>query len=276
MLNIVAVMVVKDDAFYVDMAIKSVLPYVRGIYIQDQMSTDGTYEEILKLKDYDAGINDRKIFVDRIDTGNKKRFEPNYNEPLWRSFALKRAEEVFDPEWILKIDADDCFTPYFFERLKGLLAGDFPFEGVRVSGDRPISQYYWGTNGVNELFITQESPEGGKFGDPHTQLWRAGKYYFIPNPALGGGNFHPVLHPDPQPVYWLPGLCNFHLHRTFGPKSYAFWEEGGDVFERKTPFYPPKMAPKWFYSDTNMGTAEKRNFVWPEYILSKWREFGLW
>jgi hypothetical protein len=269
MLDIVAVMVVKDDAYYVSMAIKSVLPFVRGVYIQDQMSVDGTYGEIKKLKS-------EKIWVDLVDTGHKERFEPTYNEPYWRSLALRRAEELFNPAWILKIDADDMFTPFFFHRLDVLLADDSAIEGVRVSGDRPISKDYWAMEGSYELEKTEFCPEGGRYGDPHTQLWRAGKYYYIQNPALPGTNFHPVLFPDPQPVYWLPGLCNIHLHRTFGPKAFAFWAEGGDVFENKTPFHPPTMAPKWYNHKVNMGSAEKRIFEWPDYVIEKWEVWGVW
>jgi hypothetical protein len=43
-------MVVKDDEYYVDMALRSVLPYVDGVYIQDQMSTDGTFERFVNCQ----------------------------------------------------------------------------------------------------------------------------------------------------------------------------------------------------------------------------------
>jgi hypothetical protein len=198
--------------------------------------------------------------------------------------AIKRAEEVLSPAWVLKIDADDCFTEYFFKRLEGLLAGNPEFEGVCVSGDRPISKEYWGTNGVNQFGITHWSPEGGRFADAHTQLWKAVKYYYVNNPTLPGSMFHPVLRPNPDPVYWLPGLCNFHLHRTFGPKAIQFWHEGHDLYgldeviDDSKPLYPPTSCPMWFNHSVNMGTAEKRDFAWPSYIIEKWEKWegGLW
>lgn len=271
MLDIAAFMVVKNDVYYVDMAIKSVLPYVKGIYIQDQMSTDGTYEEIVKLDDGTG-----KICVQRVDTGHKERFESDYNEPYWRTQALVLAEHVFKTGWILKLDADEIYTEYFFDRLKGLLEGNPTFECIRVSGDRPISKDYWATLGSTELEKTEISPEGGRFGDPHTQVWRSGKYYYTVNPTLPGTCFHPILTPDPQPQYWLPGICNIHIHRIFGTKAFNFWAEGGDEFKRKTPFHPPTMAPKWFNHEVNMGTAEKRDFKWPDYVLEKWEQWGIW
>jgi len=44
-------MIVRDDVYYVDMAIKSVLPFVDGIYILDNGSSDRTIEKI-EAKDY--------------------------------------------------------------------------------------------------------------------------------------------------------------------------------------------------------------------------------
>jgi len=151
---------------------------------------------------------------------------------------------------------------------------------LKASGYRETGQFLNTTGprmGSTSFSLPRKAPRVESLEIP-IQLWRAGKYYFIPNPALGGGNFHPVLHPDPQPVYWLPGLCNFHLHRTFGPKSYAFWEEGGEKIDRSKPFRPPRDCPQWFFSEVNMFTAEKRDFEWPEYILEKWRTFegGIW
>lgn len=237
------------------------------------MSTDGTYERILSLKPERDG---EKIFVEQIDTGHRERFEQGYNEPHWRTEAVKQAEGIFSPEWILKLDADEIYTEYFFHRLETLLTPDFKFEAVRVSGDRPVSKDFWATLGSTVLEKTEFSPEGGRFGDPHTQLWRAGKYYYTTNPGLSGTFLHPVLTPNPEPQYWLPGICNLHIHRIFGPKAFNFWAEGGDVFERKTPFHPPTMAPKWYFHKVNMGTAEWRRFKWPDYVMKKWEAWGCW
>jgi len=283
-LDVVAVMVVKDDVYYVDMSIKSVQPYVKGVYIQDQFSTDGTYEKILGIMQDLQLKGSCNIVVERVDTGHKERFAPGYNEPYWRTQALKRAEAIFSPAWLLKIDADDMFTEYFFKKLDGLLTPDFKFESVRVSGDRPISKDYWATEGSYELEKTEYSPEGGRFGDPHTQLWRAGKYYFERNPGLPETMMHPILTPQPRPEYWLAGLCNYHLHRTFGPKAIAFWHEGHDIYgleeviDDSKPLYPPTSCPEFYNHHVNMATAEKRDFKWPDYVLERWSQWqgGCW
>lgn len=281
MLNIAAFMVLKNDFYYLPMALQSILPYVKGVYIQDQMSTDGSYEkakELMKqfdLDNFENPDNPIGLCVEQIDTGTDERFGSKYDEPRFRTMAVKRAEEIFKPDWILKCDADEIFTEHFFNSLANLLSDpDFSqgVNGVKVAGERFVSMTHRSMYPEGMEF----SPSGVPFPDPHVQLWKANHgHYYIPNPAFNG-YFHPILLPSPKPIYWLEGICNIHLHRTFGPKSFNFWAEGGDLFERKSPFHAPTMAPKWFQSERNMGTAEKVDYKWPEYVLTKWREWGIW
>lgn len=266
-MRIVAWMVVKDDQFYVDMALKSVLPFVDGVYIQDQASTDGTIEEIKK-------IGSDKIRLEIVDT-NLPRFDPKYDEPFYRSLALARAELWFNPDFLLKLDADEIYTPYFFEQIKAheaeFKAGTYA--AARISGDRFISttRKVATTKTQHGLVIH----EGQKYYDPHTHFWRANlKVRYVKNPAMTGFT-HCVLSPDPHPQLWIPGVCDVHLHRTFGPKSITFWEEGGEKINREKPC-PPVDCPNWYKSDVNLGESEECDFPWPEYVLEKWRAWGIW
>lgn len=267
MLNIAAFMVVRDDEYYIDMALASVLPYVKGVYIQDQMSIDGTYEKACAI----MGASNGKILIERVDTGQKERFTEGYNEPYWRTMAVRRCEDVFKPEWILKLDADEIYTPYFFENIETILTGNPYYNGVIVSGDRFISK----TQRSVHPSAIEISPDGVKFVDPHTQVWRAQRHYYIQNPHMSG-YFHPVMEPPVHPAYWLPGICNIHLHRIFGPKAYTFWQEGGEEIDKTTKFHAPTMAPKWFMSPVNMGCSEEVEFEWPAYVLRKWEDWGIW
>lgn len=262
-MRIAAFMVVKDDAYYVDMALKSVLPHVVGVYIQDQGSTDGTVETIKSVPDPEGNI-----VLECVDTG-LGRFDPNYDEPHYRTMAVERCEERFKPDWILKLDADEIYTEHFFRSLKDRdLSG---VNAVRVAGDRFISRTH---RSVHPSAI-EISPAGIPYVDPHTQLWRAGQgVKYISNPAFQ--RFHPILSPDPQPQLWLPGVCNIHLHRIFGPKAVAFWQEGGEKAPEGPPYHPPTMFPAWYNSAVNMGNAEEVAFDWPEYVLAKWDEWGRW
>lgn len=269
-MNICAWMVLKDDAYYLPMALKSVEPYVNSIYIQDQGSTDGSYE-IAKEFQEKSKCN---IVIERIDT-HMKRFDQEYNEPKYRSLAIERAEIVFNPEYLLKLDADEIYTPYFFNKVNELKAGleGRAINSLRMSGERFIARDYK-TASPHALFIHN----GNNYYDPHTHFWSTRvKVRYVKNPAMSGSFLHCVLSPEPNPIYWVPGICNIHLHRTFGPKSLQFWSEGGDEFDwNARPFNARVMAPKWFASDVNMGTAEKVNFDWPDYVLEKWNEWGIW
>ena len=261
-MKIAAYMVVKNDAYFIGMAIKSVLPYVCGIYIQDQMSDDGTWEKIQEI-----GRGEKKIVGEQVDTG-PGRFHDGYNEPFFRSMAVERCEEIFKPEWVLKLDADEIYTPFFFEQLEKADLKDY--EAVRVAGDRFISK----TRRSNHPSSMETSPEGVKFVDPHTQLWRAGLgIRYMQNPFFT--RFHPILSPDPWPQYWLEGICNIHLHRIFGPKSLPFWrdEGGGNMVH---PYHPPTQAKKWYESSVNLGNSEEVDFVWPDFVLEKWKDWGIW
>ena len=266
-MKIAAFMVVKDDEFYVDMAIKSVIDHC-FVYVQDQCSTDGTYEKLLELQERYIG----KIAIDQCETGVPK-FDVRYNEPHFRSMAVERCEQIFKPDWILKLDGDEIYTEDFFRRLRDndILVPEW--NAVRVAGDRFISK----TRRSVHPSSFEYSPDYVPFVDPHTQLWRAGMgVRYIKNPMFT--HFHPILDPDPKPQYWMQGICNLHLHRLFGPKAKAFWAEGTDIIDPDKPLYPPTSCPNWFNSDINIGKSEHVDFVWPDYVLEKWAKWegGIW
>src|ERR1035437_10352052 len=115
-MRIAAFMVVKNEEYYIGMALRSVLPYVLGVYIQNQCSTDGTVAEIEKVAvGFPIGIS-----RDDIDTGSRERFANDYDEPKFRTMAVERCEEIFKPDWILKLDADEIYTPHFFRSLDAM------------------------------------------------------------------------------------------------------------------------------------------------------------
>jgi len=267
-MKVCAWMVVKDDVFYVDLAIKSVLPYVDGVYIQDQLSTDGTTERIKQLQEEYPG----KIIHELEDTDVKERFESTYNEPLWRTTALRRAEEIFDPQFLLKLDADEFYTPHFFEQLKNLEAPlqCKTFNSLMISGERFISTKYRAACPDDERRDRFEN----KYYDPHILFWsRRVKVNYIRNPAFPNSYLHCIMSPEPTPTHWVPGLCVLHLHRTFGPKAKIFWEEGGEKLDKK-PYNPKEQCPNWYNHRVNMGTAERLDFNWPDYVLERWSQWG--
>ena len=274
-MNIVAWMVIKDDAYYADMAVKGVLPYVSGIYVQDQASTDNSVQVI---KDT---VDDKVPLIIEIEDTGLKRFDPEYNETVYRSLAIKRARKLFSSDWLLQFDADDYYTPYFFGKLVELEeSGKLDrYNSVRQAAERFVTPEYRARAADNELgsvFVVN----GEAYLDPHTRLWRSNlPCEYIQNPEFVGSEYqylHCILHPEPVPTYWLPGMCVIHLHRIFGPKAWSFWAESGDVFERTIPFNPRRQAPKHFESDKAMGNAVYMPYDWPDFILKKWKEWAIY
>jgi len=126
------------DAYYVDMALKSLMPYVCGIYVQNQGCTDNAIDVIKQT----IG-NEVPLVIDEFQTG-LPRFHMDYNEPLYRNKAIERCEEEFDPDWMVQCDADDIFTPYLFEQVDKLQDnGELDrYNGILYASDRFITPEY--------------------------------------------------------------------------------------------------------------------------------------
>ena len=258
----------KNDGYYIDMALKSVAPYVEGIYVQDQSSTDDTVGVVAKVQ---------KMFPDKIvlETVSQplEPFHKDYNEVEFRNKAVQRTIELFNPDFICKLDSDELITEFFFNSMRELDPVNSKFNAICVSESRFISRTL--VSADQEIYGFHKG--GNWYYGGHVLFWRVSlgtRYHH--NSAFPGCHFHPILSPDPHPYYWLPGNCHIHLHRTFGPKAFKFWAEGGDKFEEVNPFNPRTMAPKWFNDRGNLGTAEEIEYAWPDYVLAKWKEFGIW
>jgi len=252
------------DEYYVDMAMTSLIHNVNLIYIQDQGCTDRSIDIIKEIVGKHA-----LLIIEQVPTG-LPRFHENYNEPLYRSGAIKRCEEVFQPDWMLQIDTDEIYTEHFFTQLQELHeSGEIEnYNGIRHATERFITPEY-----RSQSAHALQKIDGIDYYDPHTRLWRAGQGTHYVRSAGQPGFLHCILNEEPGPIKWLPGINHIHLHRSFGPKSVAFWREGGDVFEHCIPFNPRRQAPNWFHAQINMGEAVKTDFKWPDYVLKKWNEW---
>jgi glycosyltransferase involved in cell wall biosynthesis len=269
-MNIAACMCLKSvngiEAYYVSMALKSLIPYVQGIYVQDQGSMDNTIE-VVRETVYNT-LPRRQLVIEE-EPNPFPPFSLDYNEPRYRNKSVQRCEEVFNSDWIIQCDADDIFTPHLFETVQaaetsGVLAN---CNGVFYSSDRFISpQYKSGWRGD----LTEW---GGKlWTDPHYKFWRT--RLRLRYPEIEAGHFHNVPITDCNPCFGVEGIANIHLHRMFGPKAWNFWRSDGDVFEETKPFNPRKQAPKLWSAPINMGSAIKVDYPWPDFILNKWAEWG--
>lgn len=266
-MNLVACIVLKSedgiDEYYIDIAIRSLVPYVSGIYIQDQGCTDDTIKVIQNIK------TSVPIFIEEELT-NLPRFSAGYNECLYRNKAIERCEQLFRPEWIVQNDADDFFTNYFFERFlemdsKGELAGA---KSIYYATERFIAP------GFKSGYRGDMVEMGGQyFHDGHNKVWRADakpRY-----PVTDGGAFHHALTDLYPAIVMSPNeVCNIHLHRSFGPKAFNYWRSEGDVFDETVPFNPRRQAPKLWCAPANMGSWVKSDYQWTWYVMEKWERWG--
>jgi glycosyltransferase involved in cell wall biosynthesis len=205
--------VCRDEEFYIDMAIESVISKVDGIFILDTGSKDKTLSVISNFKQ-------DKIVLEQKDFGSNFRFgcdlegveDRCQRQVEARNYAMKRAIEIFNPQkFIIQLDADEIFNDRFFEILESL-EGDC----LGHSTDLSITSHT-----VSSHPLDIEIWNGIKLFDPHVRVWRASlpihwaeregrhvvprldgyrDYLDIPNRVVTSNNVH------------------FHLHHSFGPK----------------------------------------------------------
>jgi len=272
-------MVVRDDAYYVDMAIKSVLPYVDGFYILDNGSADGTIEIIesfnsdkivLEKIKYDFPVNKNHVELQLrfppYFTWNEE-YDGNCLEAQTRNICVKNCTEVFNPDWLIQLDSDEVYTKLFFETLAKLDLSNL--EAVQHSTDLFL--------GTQHIARQPEIWQGEKH-DPHHRSWK-GKLNVKWSRPNRNEHVIPVMMPGERwfggnSAQWIDGIVHIHLHRMFGPKSTGLWNviKSDDGQVRVEPV--DKTLFKKLCSN-----AKKVDFDWDKelpFVIEKWREWGVW
>ncbi len=205
-MKIVAWMTVKDEEWYVSMAIRSVLDHVYKLLIIDTGSTDNTIDEIEKFKS-------DKIIIEQVDGFSAEVDQYGfYNRPYWINYILNKCLH-FNPEYLLNIDADEYFLPRTFEILKANPGHDsYTFSTYDLTS--PDGEY------LNRVDVFKRD----NLIYPHTRIVKARPdYHFMKDPnhpefgylhsqaSYDGKNFIPWTFVSDE-------LCHLHL-RWLGPKS---------------------------------------------------------
>lgn len=271
-------MVVRDDSYYVDMAIKSVLPYVDGFYILDNGSADGTIEII-------ESFNSDKIVLEKIrhdipcnkDAHNSQERFPEYFtwdeaclgnslEAQTRSACVKSCVETFSPDWLIQIDADEVYTKLFFETLSRLDLG-------RLKAVQHSTDLFWGQNYIARQ---PEIWQGDKY-DPHHRSW-SGKLNVEWHRLAKNKDVIPLMMPGKKwfdkDCQWINGIVHIHLHRMFGPKSTGLW----NVMKSDDGRVCVEPVDKTLFKKL-CSNAKKVGFDWDKelpFVIEKWREWGVW
>ncbi len=281
-------MVIKDEEFYVDMVLKSILDYVDGIAILDTGSRDNTLSII---REYESRYPKKIALVEEnFGADYNFRFGKNYKEADARNYAMDMAISFYSPEWLVQIDSDEVYSPRFFEIIDGM-EGDC----LGHSTDMPTSPH---TTCNNPADISNWN--GIRLFDPHVRAWatnlnarwmsRVGSHVFPFVPGVGGYLGTPDRLITEEHVH-------FHLHRAFGPKCIGTYlcdfrqaYEGAaqelkiplpEIFNQK---YFEERFPDWFengkFKPKKEVLAKLKNTSipceLPDYVVKKWEAWGDW
>ncbi|MCP3681912.1 MAG: hypothetical protein GY861_04405 [bacterium] len=281
-------MVVRDDEFYIDMAIKSVIDFC-DVYVLDTGSKDRTMEIIRSFDN-----KKHKVFLEEKDFGGNLRFEDCYREKDARNYAMARCLDVFDPEWLIQLDADEFYTEEYFHLIdtsvKDLKALSFGHSThvlttpTMISND-PADMSRWAI---------------GKLFDPHVRSWKAGILVRWEHPE--GRHVIPSFNGRDIPAYCATKRpVHFHLKYSFGPKSlYNFIVRLCDTGKKadgmftdaemsnmlQTQEYWMKNYPEYFNGgkfilpddvlQELLGKSIPVDAKIPEYVIEKWNGWGTW
>lgn len=293
MTRIAGWMVVRDDAYYVDMAVKSMDGHVDGFFVLDTGSVDET-PEILKTM---AENFKSQMIVERKSFGGLAPFSKDYREAEARNYALDRATELFSPDWLVQIDSDEIFNSRYWEifctiqdRDDAENYGHSTHEGITLNAiyNGPECHTVWG----DHLLY-----------DPHIRAWRARKK--VRWVKLQGRHVIPMVEGEMEdlPFSFVTGeQVHFHLKRSFGPKSILYWMSGwrdggmamllkefglmtpelfkalGSEMIRRQFFGSSFKTGKFVHPDHELSEIMKNCVGYehplPEFVKEKWREWG--
>jgi len=284
-------MVVKDEEFYVDMAIQSVMDHVDGLAILDTGSRDRTIQIIEEFKNK---YKNKIVLVEKDFGADKEfRFGKTYREAEARNYAQEIAKSFFSPDWLIQLDSDEVYNDRFFEIVDSMDLGkndcfahstDLP-TSIETTSSNPADMSIW--SGV-QLF------------DPHVRSWaahldvkwqyRIGAHVFPRIPGVPGYLETPTRMITTEHIH-------FHLHRAFGPKCIATYitdfrcaYESASI-ELKVPLprifdqaYFGERWPDWFENGKFKPKKEvlqklKKNSVLcslPSFVIDRWKEWGDW
>jgi glycosyltransferase involved in cell wall biosynthesis len=302
-MNLVVTMVVKNEEFYIDMAIRSVVDFVFGVCIIDTGSSDRTLSVISNL----STLYPKKIYWEsKKFCEGEGRFPNDYDEMVSRNYAIEKVLEIFGGDYILVLDGDEVVNQRYFEVFE-----DVKRLGAKTFGHAtniPASPYLvWG----GDEYYTIWSNKWRLF-DPHVRAWSTDlNVKFTRRPT--GHMIAKVVgrEEDLHHEYVTEDNVHFHLHRSFGPKSlYRYLSKANflasnplaklspeftgteacknlgieykdifnqELFMEKFPnyfddgkFVPTGVDEGW------VGSLKPMTHPLPKFVVDKWKDWGYW
>jgi glycosyltransferase involved in cell wall biosynthesis len=292
--------IIRDEEFYIELAIRSVIDRAYGVYVMDTGSLDGTISIMEKLRlEYPS-----KIFFDRKFFGGKYRFDmgpfvkgqppSGFDEAKARNYGFERAKQVFpDYDWILSMDADEIVTPLMFDEIQK--AHHIGALQLGHGTTTPMTPYTFLDDPKDKkIIIDTMINKPYSLDDPHIKAWRKE----LPVSWGYWGESYHIAHFIPEDKRLVSTEeVNLHLHYGFGPKAihgwicewsdtvFGFAKANGiplEVCEQQFPY--EEKFPDWFVNgkfkpkkEVLQGVLDKSVLLehpLPRYVLDKWNSWG--
>ena len=154
--KISAVMIVKDEAEFIEKCIKSIYEYVDEIVVVDTGSKDRTKEIVEKFK---YCLPDQKVW-DKVQLYD---FEWCDDFSAARNFANEKATG----DWLLSVDADEVITG--LRNIRDKL--NHPYQGIRIN-TRNYTDKTTSTGWIPNIGEYEQEVYSGWFPSEKVRLWR--------------------------------------------------------------------------------------------------------
>jgi glycosyltransferase involved in cell wall biosynthesis len=230
--KIAVVMVVRDEEYFVPISVRNACEHADSVFVLDTGSVDGTIAELSKLqiafpgklcleqKHFGGGYSFDDGAVDNCRNELPPASAGAYREMDARNYALEQAEDIFDPDWILRMDADETFHGYLFNAIRTTQKPCVGFSTELPVGYDPVS--------LNRTPSDLSSWCGLTLHDPHVFAWdrRKTKVRWT-HPHGRHVELSGQYISDPSAALLLDYPVHFHWHRCFGPKAiytFLYWD----------------------------------------------------
>ncbi len=301
-IKVVPYLMVRNEEFYIDMALESVLERSYGIYVLDTGSTDKTLDIVRKYQEKYP----RKFVVEEKFFGGRYKWETpegrekiddvvpadGFREIMGRDYAYKRTLQEFpDLQWLLLIDGDEVVNDEMFNEIEAAHR-----LGAEVLGHSTIlpasTTNAWMTQHAHDYRVMHDGirNKSVKLFDPHPRA-------YMPKASIDSRLFHRHLNFSKMLV--SEKHIHFHMHYAIGPKCIYSWMLEWKYAENSVPellgipylqwddqkAYEAKF-PEWFVNgkfkprkDLLEGVLKNSiplTHPLPEYVVKKWNEWGDW
>jgi glycosyltransferase involved in cell wall biosynthesis len=303
MIKIVPYLMIRNEEFYISMALESVIERAYGIYILDTGSTDKTLEIVKQFQD--KYPKKRIVLEEKFFGGSVKWETPEgrekiddivpkngFREIMARDYAYKRTLQEFpDLDWFVLIDGDEAINNDFFDEVEWAHS-----MGAWVLGHSTIlpssTTTMWQTGNATDYRPLRDGIRhiDLKLFDPHPRA-------FTPQSADDTKLFHRHLKFHKMAV--SDKHIHFHLHYAVGPKAiyswlldwkyaensvpellgipYNRWDDQ-KAYEEKFPewFLNGKFRPKKDVLARILNNSTPLTQPLPPCVVAKWNEWGDW